>query len=423
MRRKKFVILSQTFVPDPAAVGQYMGDLAAAMAKRGHDVLVYASSRGYDDPSVKYPRRERRDGYEVRRIRFSSFGKKTIAHRIAGTASFMSQVMLRAVFARADGLLFSTSPPMIGVAATLRKWLRRVPTTYWAMDLNPDQLVAMGKLKSTSRLARLLERTNRTILRNADLVVALDRFMADRLRPRCAGLDEKLAVIPPWPQEGFVEPVAHADNPFRDEHGLQGKFVVMYSGNHSPANPLDTLLAAAETLKDDDRFRFLFVGGGIGKRAVEAFVARHELTNALCLPYQPMGELRFSLSAADAHVVSLGAEMVGIIHPCKVYGAMAVARPVLFLGPRPSHVSDLLDRHDFGWQVSHGDVEAMVATLRAMADTPAEVLAEKGGTARRVLDESLSQERLCGQMCERIEATMEARPATAPAPPLPAAPG
>jgi glycosyltransferase involved in cell wall biosynthesis len=406
---RTFLIFSQVYVPDPASVGQHMHDVAAEMVRRGYRVIVYCSERGYEDPTTRYPREEVRDGVEIRRIPFASFGKKTIAHRVAGTASFMSQVILRGLNTReVDGLLFSTSPPMIGFMGTLQKWFKSVPTTYWAMDLNPDQLIAMGKIGANSPTARFLEASNRMILRNADLVVALDRFMADRLRPRVRSLDDKLAIIPPWPHEEHIEPVPHAQNPFRDEHKLQGKFVVMYSGNHSPANPLDTLLAAAERLKDDDRFRFLFVGGGIGKKAVEQFVRDRGISNALCLPYQPIETLRYSLSAADVHVVTLGDDMVGIVHPCKIYGAMTVARPVLFLGPRPSHVSDLLDRHGFGWQVSHGDVDGAFHLLTgAAARNPAE-LAAMGDTARRVLHDSLSQSRLCAQMCDRIESTMSA---------------
>lgn len=413
---RTFLIFSQVYVPDPASVGQHMHDVAAEMARRGYRVIVYCSERGYDDPTVRYPRAQMRDGVEIRRIPFASFGKKSIAHRVAGTASFMAQVILRGLNTReVDGLLFSTSPPMIGFAGTLHKWFKRVPTTYWAMDLNPDQLIAMGKIGRRSAVARFLEVSNRAILRNADLVVALDRFMADRLRARVANLDEKLVIIPPWPHEAHVEPVPHEENPFRDAHGLQGKFVVMYSGNHSPANPLDTLLAAAERLKDDDRFRFLFVGGGVGKRAVEQFVRERGVRNAICLPYQPIETLRYSLSAADAHVVSLGDDMVGIVHPCKIYGAMTVARPVLFFGPRPSHVSELLDCHDIGWRVSHGDVQHAVATLDGMARTSQAELDAKGRIALRVLKGSLSQARLCGQMCDRIERTMHGAPHAPPA--------
>ena len=412
-RKPLFLIFSQTFVPDPASVGQHMADVAKEMARRGYRVVVYASSRGYDDPSQVYPAREERDGYEIRRIRFSSFGKQSIPRRVAGTASFITQVGVRGLTAaltgQAKGLLFSTSPPLVGFAGNLvRRLALGVPTTYWAMDLNPDQLIAMGKIEPGQRRARLLERVNLWILRRAALVVALDRFMAGRLEDR-VDLDGRLHVAPPWPHETHVDPVAHDDNPFRTEHGLQGKFVVMYSGNHSPANPLDTVLAAALKLRDHDRIRFAFIGGGGEKAKVEAFVAEHGLSNCLCLPYQPMETLRFSLSAADVHVVTLGDNMVGIVHPCKVYGSMAVGRPILFCGPRPSHVTDLLDRADFGRSVRHGEADACVAAIEELAALPPATLETMGQTGQKLLASELSQEKLCGEMCDAIERTMKPR--------------
>ena len=194
-----------------------------------------------------------------------------------------------------------------------------------------------------------------------------------------------------------------AENPFRARHGLVGKFVVMYSGNHSPSNPLATLLDAAVLLKDDDRLRFLFVGGGHGKREVEIAIRDHGLTRALSLPYQPLAELKYSLTAADVHVVSLGDDMVGIIHPCKIYGAMTAGRPILFLGPRPSHVSDLLDANDIGTAVTHGDVAGTVAAIERFRDTPPDRLRAMGDTAQRVLEQTLSQRKLCGEFCDAVE--------------------
>ena len=151
------------------------------------------------------------------------------------------------------------------------------------------------------------------------------------------------------------------------------------------------------------RSEFVFVGGGIGKKEVERYIQEFGLRNTVGLPYQPLADLRHSLSAADVHVVSLGSEMVGIIHPCKIYGAMAVARPVLYFGPRPSHVSDLLDAHPFGMQVSHGDVEAAVATIRTLQAMSSEQLESMGQTAQQVLSSSLSQSILCGRMCDGLE--------------------
>jgi colanic acid biosynthesis glycosyl transferase WcaI len=101
--------------------------------------------------------------------------------------------------------------------------------------------------------------------------------------------------------------------------------------------------------------------------------------------------------------------MIGIIHPCKIYGAMAVGRPVLFLGPRPSHVSDLLDQHEIGWHVAHGDVEAMVRAIEQIRQTPAETMTRMGRTARRVLQADMGQAILCGRFCDHLERVFHPR--------------
>lgn len=411
---KTLLILSQTFVPDPASVGQHIADVAIEMVRRGYRVVVYTSARGYDDPTIEYPKHEVLHGVEIHRLDFSSFGKKSIATRVLGTASFLLQsIFVSLTTPNLGGIFFSTSPPLIGAAAVLAHWIRRFPIAYWAMDLNPDQLIAMGKLGPNDIVTRVLELANKIILEESSLVVALDRFMGDRLRAR-ANMKSKMQIMPPWPHEAHFEPLPHDQNPFRSAHDLDGKFVVMYSGNHSPANPLRTLLDATLFFKDDPSIKFLFIGGGLGKKEVEDHIATHRLTNVVSMPYQPMNQLRYSLSAADVHVVSLGENMVGIVHPCKIYGAMAVGRPILYLGPKPSHVSDLLDEHDIGSAVSHGDVEGTISALRHLrALSPEERLA-MGQTAQRIMSERLSQKILCTRFCDYLEQALEGREVSSP---------
>lgn len=383
-----------------------MADVAVAMAQRGHRVRVYTQDRGYEDPSQRFARRENLGGVDVRRFRLASFGKKNIFTRLLGTVSFMVQSLWVMLFTpNVGGIFFSTSPPMIGVTAAIAGWVRRVPIAYWAMDLNPDQLYALGKLKPTDFTARLIETVNRFILRRSSLIVTLDRFMAAALRQRKVG-EDKLLVLPLWPHEEHLAGGDDGDaNPFRQQHGLTDKFVVMYSGNHSPSNPLDTLLEATRAFADDDQMRFVFVGGGLDKRKIEAFIADHKLTHVISLPYQPLETLKHSLRAADVHVVALGEAMVGVVHPCKIYGAMAIAKPVLFLGPTPSHISDLMDQASIGWRIAHGDVEQAVQTLRAIRVTSTDERQLMGRRAHSLLAETLGQTKLLNMLCDRLERT------------------
>jgi len=397
------VVVSQVYVPDPASVGQHVHDAARELARRGFRVVVYASARGYDDPSRRYPRREVLDGVRVRRVPFSSFGKGSLAARLAGGLVFLAQATLSALFTRRlGGVLVSTSPPMASLAGWTVARLRRAPLAFWVMDVNPDQAVASGGVRAGSLPARLLEASNRAAARASRAVIVLDRFMAARVVPRW-GVEATAAVLPPWPLDDHLAPVPHAENPFRRRHGLDDSFVVMYSGNLSPVHPVTTVLDAARALAGDPRFRFVFVGGGGARAAVEEAVAGGGLENVLLLPYQPLSELRYSLSAADLHLVTLGNAMVGIVHPCKVYGALRVARPVLFVGPAESHVGEILRASGAGWQVPHGDAEGAAARIREAAALSPERRAAIGAAGAAWLETEASKELLCGRLSDLLE--------------------
>lgn len=401
---KTLIMLTQTFPPDAAAVGQHFGDAARELARRGLHVVVYTSAAGYDDPSVCYLHREvTPEGVDIRRLSFTSLGKSSIARRIVAAAAFMLQCAWLGIRApRLDGILFSTSPPLIGVVACLVGRVRRVPVAYWAMDLNPDQLIALGKVRSGGVLAGLLGWVNRVVLKQSALIVTLDHMMAGRLGTqgvREAGIE----VIPPWSPDDAIAPIERHANEFRRAHSLRDAVVVMYSGNHTSSNPLTTLLDAAVALRDDEGVRFVFVGGGVGKAQVDYYMHKYRLSNVLSLPYEPRERLGISLSAADIHAVSLGNQMVGIIHPCKIYGAMAVARPILYFGPSPSHISALLQRYDIGWCVAHGNVVAAVSAIEQFAAMSAEERDAIGMRARTALMRDLAAANLCAHFCDVVE--------------------
>ncbi len=369
-----------------------MADAAEeAVRQLGVRVVVLTSARGYENPAVIYPSRETRNGVEIRRLPLSSFGKASILKRLLGQFLFLAQTVLHGLFVgNLKGILVSTSPPMASAAALVISFVRRAPITFWAMDLNPDQAIALGVVKADSFAARAFEALNRLLLRRAASVIALDRFMEERLRKK-GPIGGKISVIPPWPHEDHLEPIPHAENPFRREHGLEGRFVVMYSGNLSIASPVTTLLEAIPELGDP--FEFVFIGGGLGRREVERFVEKQQPKNVRLLPYQPMETLKYSLSAADVHVVTLGDGLQGIIHPCKAYGAMAVARPVLFIGPVPSHVGDLLAAHGFGWRLACGNVPGTISQLRAILVSGAD-RDSRGQSGRRAIETRLGRTRL-----------------------------
>lgn len=394
----RILFLTQVYPPDPAAVGQQLADAAADLAARGRSVTVLTADRGYDDPTVRYPRHETRDGVRIVRLPWSSFGKRSMVVRLAGGLSFILQATLRALFTRGlRRVVVTTVPVMSPLAGAALALMRRSGVIYWVMDLNPDQLVALHVIKRGSLLVRALDSCNVVLLRHAAAVIVCDEYMARRVRHKLDPGD-RLHVVTPWAHDQHLEPVPHDGNPFRAAHVADGRRVVMYSGNHALTNPLGTLLEAAERLVDDPRLKFLFVGGGAGKEEVES----RRLPNVLSLPYQPLETIKYSLSAADVHVVTIGSSVVGIVHPCKIYGAMAVGRPILAFGPRQSHIGDIVGQ-GLGWQLEHGDVDGAVAALRVIADLPADALHVIGTRARTLLRERFDSRASRDRVCDIIE--------------------
>jgi colanic acid biosynthesis glycosyl transferase WcaI len=362
----RVLLLNQCFYPDVVSTAQHLTDLALELADEGHEVTVVASGRGYDSPEKKFARREVWKGVTVMRIPCTGFGKRSRWRRAADFGSFLASCALRvALLPKFDLVVAMTSPPLISVLGALLVKLRGGRFVLWVMDLNPDEAIAAGWLEKRSATARFLEWLLSYSLNRAEKIIVLDRFVKQRIIDKGV-VQEKVLVIPPWSHDDAISYDGPGRIRFRADHELEDKFVVMYSGNHSPCHPLDTLLDAARALSNNNKIAFCFAGGGSEMKKVKASIRRDKLTNVLCLDYRPLDELAGSLSAADLHVVVMGDPFVGIVHPCKIYNILSIGTPLLYIGPPESHVSDIFsgtnDSKD-AFSASHGDVDAVVSHI------------------------------------------------------------
>ena len=366
----RILLLNQCFYPDVVSTAQHLTDLALGLAGKGHKVTVLASRRGYDDAARRFSARETWRGIDIIRIPTLGLGKGTKWRRFLDFGSYLIFCFVRLMFVRRQDLTVAlTSPPLISFFGALFAKLRGGRFCFWVMDLNPDEAVALGWLREDSLVTRALQGLLKFSLNRSDKIIALDRFMQERI-VRKGIPDDSIAVVPPWPHDDDIRYDEAGRTAFRAAHGLTDKFVVMYSGNHSPCHPLDTLLAAAGRLNTEEKIIFCFVGGGSEFQKVKEFARYNSLKNVLCLPYQPRTELAGSLSAGDLHVVVMGDPFKGLVHPCKVYNVVAIGAPFLYIGPEESHVSDLMQRFTNGLNVRsarHGAVEEMVAHIEAAA--------------------------------------------------------
>jgi glycosyltransferase involved in cell wall biosynthesis len=263
--------------------------------------------------------------------------------------------------------VFLTTPPLLGFLGAIARLLRGQRYGVWSMDLHPDAEVASGMLREGSLVARLLEWANATGYRNADFVIDLGSYMKGRIVAKGVPV-ERTHTIPVWSSKDEIVPIPRDQNPLLDKLGLREKFVVMYSGNAGIVHDFDAICEAMRMLKNDPRIYFLFVGDGPRRREIEEFAREKGIRNFEYRGYFSREELRYSLSVADVHFISLRKEFVGISVPGKLYGIMASARPALFIGPTGCESAETIVRSECGEVVDPADrnaSERLVEILRS----------------------------------------------------------
>jgi hypothetical protein len=208
------------------------------------------------------------------------------------------------------------------------------------MDLHPEAEVAAGMVRERSTLARVLAWLDARAYRGADFVVDLGAYMRQRVM-RKGVLPAKSHTVNIWGGRGDATPT-NGWNPLTSRLNLEDRFVVMYSGNAGIVHDFGAIQEAMRELRNDQHVFFLFVGDGPRRREVEEFARRETIWNFAYHDYFPRDLLRYSLSVADVHLISLREPFVGVSVPSKLYGAMASARPILFVGPKRCETADAI---------------------------------------------------------------------------------
>jgi hypothetical protein len=371
-----------------------------------------ACCRAYDQPETRFAARETWNGITIIRLPSFGLGKGSKWRRAADFAGLMVCYAARLlILPRFDVIVGMTSPPLISFLCAVTARLRGSRFAFWVMDLNPDEAVAAGWLNKRSVVTLALDGFLRYSLRSAAVVFVLDRFMRERVLMKGVVTDRVL-VVPPWSHDDAVYYDESGRDRFRGAHNLADKFVVMYSGNHSPCHPLDTLLQAARELAHQPDICFCFVGGGSEFQKVKSLAESKGLGNVLCLPYQPLASLSSSLSAADLHAVVMGNDFTGIVHPCKIYNILSLGAPFLYIGPAESHVSDICEQigdRSLAGMAEHGDAATVTGHILKLASGRS----SKGRQAPSPVAQSFSKASLLPKMCESL--TLSGRPGCTPA--------
>ena len=349
----RLIFLNRVYWPSTAATAQLLTDLAEGLAARGWEVHVIAAGESST----------RHNGVTIHRTGGSEQHGGLLSRAINyGRYRRQAQRQLGKLVQPGDIVVVMTDPPMLGAAVTALAVRRGARVVHWIQDIYPEIAIAHFGILAALPLWPLRQSRDRA-WRAAHRCVTLGADMAQRVASRGMA-PEQIAVVPNWaPRELHAPAPAEAIAARRTAWGLDGKFVVAYSGNLGRVHEFTAVLDAAGQLKSRRDLVFLFIGAGARFDEVRATAQSRGLDNVRLLPPEARADLAAALSAADAQLVTLKPGFAPLVYPSKLAGVLAAGRPVLFIGPKDSEIARLLEREQCGAAIDPAGGARLATTI------------------------------------------------------------
>jgi colanic acid biosynthesis glycosyl transferase WcaI len=393
------VIYGLNYAPELTGIGKYSGEMGEWLAARGHQVTVvtappyYPAWRVREDYRAKLYRVERINGAKVYRVPLWVPERPTGLKRVLHLASFMVgslPVLALAPQWQPDVVLtveptFFSAPIALAVAKICgaKSWLH-------VQDFEIDAAFELGLLPAGGVAQQIATGLEKLFTRAFDRVSSISQKMMERVLTKDV-LPQHAVLFPNWVDVDAVHPI-EGPTQYRRELGLEGKVVVLYSGNMGAKQGLESLAPLAESFLKDARVHFLFCGDGAFRPQLEQSVAG--MKNVTLLPLQPVDRLNGLLNTADVHLLPQRAGAADLVMPSKLTGMLASGRPVLATAERGTQVANVVEGR--GVVVDADSPEHLAKALATLVND-AELRSRLGAAARSYAVEHLGREQVLGR--------------------------
>lgn len=366
-------MVSQYFWPENFRIN----DLVKEWVQRGHEVTVLTGLPNYPGGEVfpEYLQNpsnfERLGGVQIHRV--PMLARATGSLRLA--LNYISFVLGASLFGpwKLRGynpdviFVFEPSPVTVGLPAVLLGRLKHRPVVFWALDLWPETLSAIGVVKHPKVLSAVAKLV-RFIYNRCTLVLGQSRSFLPSIARHCDD-PSKVRYFPSWAEDFFQ---AQVDEPVSEIPSAPGTLSILFAGNVGDAQDFPAILDAAERLKHRNDIRWLIVGDG--RRSIwlsEQVQARGLGDRVFLLGRFPVERMPAFYAYADALLVSLKKDPTfSMTIPGKVQSYLAAGRPVI--GMLDGEGADVIKRAGAGLVSPAGDGAALAQSIKQFAETSPE---------------------------------------------------
>jgi glycosyltransferase involved in cell wall biosynthesis len=350
--------------PDKVVSSIHLSDLCAGLAARGWRVTGVACNRGCRNDRDTYPKRISWEGAEFLRIWRPAFRQSSSLGRMANSVWMTIAWSLMALnpFRSVDVLVIGTDPVLSPVAARFWRLFRpRVRIAHWCFDLYPEAAVTSGMSSSDSPVVKASKRLMSMAYESCDLIVDIGPCMRKLLA--AYGSKAVVETIAPWALAETPQP-APIDTDERKRLFGEPRLALLYSGTFGRAHSWEGIPELAKAIAPGGSVVFSVQGNRVDalKEAVKESGAPVSFA-----PFASEDRLQARLSAADVHIVTLHESWTGTVVPSKFFGALAMGRPVLFIGGADSAIARWIEQFGVGWVLSASNFDSVLEDLTRLS--------------------------------------------------------
>lgn len=428
MAKKRLLIYAHYYIPDTASTGQILRELAEGMLDK-FDITVICVVPSYlGTIEEKYRThkfyKERINGVNILRVRVPEFQKTNKISRVKNILSYFFGSMIATFKIGKMDYVFSISQPPIlgGLLGVWGKWVKHAKFIYNIQDFNPEQTMAVGYTKSKF-ITDAMMWFDKFSCKRSNLIITVGRDLVETVENRFKGKKvPKTVMINNWIDEKEIYPLEEDETKvleFKKNYGLDGKFVIMYSGNIGLYYDLEKLTKVLKkfrkgyTLKgmyeegprtaDGREVVFAFVGAGSVLDKLVLYSKKHHFENIVFIPYQDKNDLIYSLNAGDVHWCVNAKGIKGVSCPSKAYGIMAAGKPMIGVLESGTEVRGLIEECNCGKCCEPGDYIEVADIIRwYIENANSGEVKEMGANGRKHLEEKLTRDVSVRKYAEEI---------------------
>lgn len=367
--KRDILFLCQFFYPEYNSSATLPFDTAKYLAAHGMTVDALVGYPKEYSTDKHLPLTETVDNVTIHRLKYLQLNRIGKLGRLINYFSFTFRAWTKMSFLKHyKTVIVYSNPPILPIIPIKAKKKYGIQIVFVAYDVYPEVAYASNTLTPDSVISKIMGTINKQLYKSVDCVVALtDEMKGFLLANRPQLTEDRVVTIANWAHEQKSIP----DHEAYERFGYKdGQFVVSYFGNMGTCQDVETMLEAAEQLKDDERIKFLIIGHGNKKDMVENRIHERELNNVQLLYFLTGKDFQQAVAISSCCIVSLEKGLKGTCAPSKYYSYLQGGKPVLAVVEKESYIATEVEKEQIGYSVTIGDGTALKHFIIQMLENP-----------------------------------------------------